>query len=101
MPWVAAATGESTGLTPPGLNCQRQQAMKHPHEAPHGGSKPDPARIGEIYVIYIYICVCECVYTCYYLVTILSLSCYYLATHRAVSDVFDRLEVQSVVAESL
>lgn len=39
--------------------------------------------------------------SCYYLVAILLLSCYYLATHCAVSDVFDRLEVQSVVAESL
>ena len=45
VPWVAAATGESTGLTPPGLNCQRQQPKKHPHEAPHGGSKPGPASL--------------------------------------------------------
>ena len=52
VPWVTAATGESTGLTPPGLNCQRQQPMKHPHEAPHGGSKPDPASY-----MYIYMCV--------------------------------------------
>ena len=47
VPWVTAATGESTGLTPPGLNCQRQQPMKHhPHESPHGGSKPSPASLG-------------------------------------------------------